>query len=586
ERFRHFIKVPELALFYNEITDFKTAKHISLDKPELEEHLINIKPTPDQQEFIKKLMAFAKTGDAELIGRLPLTDEEDKGRMLIATNYAKKMAADMRLINPYVYSDHPNNKVNVCARQVAEIYNYSQDQKGTQIIFCDIGTPKPDEFNLYDALKDKLVRDFNIPTHTITFIHNWTDRQKPELFRKMNTGEIRILLGSTEKAGTGLNVQRRVVAMHHLDIPWKPSELEQRNGRGARQGNVLAKEVYGNKVKSYIYAVEQSLDNYKFNLLKNKQTFISQMKNCELNVRTIDEGAIDEKSGMNFSEYIAILSGDTTLLEKAKMEKKIAVLESLRNAHHKEVIRSKFQLENLLRDKESVLQTLSKLKIDERAYKNSLQYEKDGTKSNPIQLNDCKEVAQEAIGKHLIHLSAAWQPKAGEDDNLKIGVLYGFDLYIRRQKEPLENGEMLEYRYQNVFYAQSRETEIKYMWNQGHLNIDNPKMAARHFLNSIDRVEALKDKYEKTLRELDQNIPMLQQLAARPFEKETELAQLKLAVANLEREIAIKIQKAQLTQQGGQVGTKKIKEAPVIKMEKPLLPKKEVAEKKVKSLRM
>ncbi|MDQ3844180.1 MAG: DEAD/DEAH box helicase family protein, partial [Bacteroidota bacterium] len=245
ERFRHFIKVPELALFYNEITDFKTAKHISLDKPELEEHLINIKPTPDQQEFIKKLMAFAKTGDAELIGRLPLTDEEDKGRMLIATNYAKKMAADMRLINPYVYSDHPNNKVNVCARQVAEIYNYSQDQKGTQIIFCDIGTPKPDEFNLYDALKDKLVRDFNIPTHTITFIHNWTDRQKPELFRKMNTGEIRILLGSTEKAGTGLNVQRRVVAMHHLDIPWKPSELEQRNGRGARQGNVLAKEVYG-----------------------------------------------------------------------------------------------------------------------------------------------------------------------------------------------------------------------------------------------------------------------------------------------------------------------------------------------------
>ncbi|MBD0279458.1 MAG: DNA methylase, partial [Flavisolibacter sp.] len=221
-----------------------------------------------------------------------------------------------------------------------------------------------------------------------------------------------------------------------------------------------------------------------------------------------------------------------------------------------------------------------------RAYKNSLQYEKDGAKSNPIQLNDCKEGALEAIGKHLIHLSAAWKPKPVEDDNLKIGVLYGFDLYIRRQKEPLENGEMLEYRYQNVFYAQSRETEIKYMWNQGYLNIDNPKLAARHFLNSIDRVEALKDKYEKNLRELDQNIPMLQQLTARSFEKETELAQLKLAVVNLEREIAIKIQKAQLTQQCGQVNIKGTKEAPVIKMEKPLLPKKEVAEKKVKSLRI
>ncbi|MGF2412618.1 MAG: helicase-related protein, partial [Ferruginibacter sp.] len=330
ERFRHFIKVPELALFYNEITDYKTAKHINLDKPVLDEQLVNIPPTPDQQEFIKKLMAFAKTGDGSLIGRPPLTDEEDKGRMLIATNYAKKMAADMRLIDSTMYEDHPNHKVNVCARKVAEVYNQSSEKRGTQIVFSDIGTPKTDAFNIYDALKKKLVNDFDIPSQYITFIHDWTDRQKPELFRKMNNGEIRILLGSTEKAGTGLNVQAKVVAMHHLDIPWKPSELEQRNGRGARQGNFLAKSDYDNRVQNYIYAVEQSLDNYKFNLLKNKQTFISQMKNCELNVRTIDEGSIDEKSGMNFSEYIAILSGDTTLLEKSKMEKKIAVLESLR----------------------------------------------------------------------------------------------------------------------------------------------------------------------------------------------------------------------------------------------------------------
>src|SRR5207247_7979886 len=174
---------------------------------------------------------------------------------------------------------------------------------------------------------------------------------------------------------TGLNVQRRVVAMHHLDIPWKPAELEQRDGRGAGQGNIVAKEYYNNKVQNFIYAVEQSLDNYKFNLLKNKQTFISQMKNCELNVRTIDEGAIDEKSGMNFSEYIAILSGDTSLLEKSRMEKKIAVLESLRVAHHKEVIRSGFQLENLQRDKESTAQTLGKITQDERTYKSQLQYD-------------------------------------------------------------------------------------------------------------------------------------------------------------------------------------------------------------------
>ena len=439
ERFRHFIKVPELALFYNEITDYKTAKHISLDKPELDERLINIAPTPEQQEFIKNLMAFAKTGDATLIGRLPLTKEEDKGRMLIATNYAKKMAADMRLIDPFRFSDHPDNKVSVCARNIAELYRLSHDQKGTQIVFCDIGTPKPDTFNIYDALKEKLTRDFDIPTHHITFIHDWTDKNKHELFLKMNNGEIRILLGSTEKAGTGLNVQKRVIAMHHLDIPWKPSELEQRNGRGARQGNVLAKEHYNNKVQNFIYAVEQSLDNYKFNLLKNKQTFISQMKNCALNVRTIDEGAIDEKIGMNFSEYIAILSGDTSLLEKSKMEKKIAVLESLKIAHFKEVHRTKSRLENLQRDKTNTAQTLHKLTVDESLYKSRLQFDKDGVKANPLQIDGCNASDAEAIGKYLIKLNASWAPDAGRNDSLRIGNLYGFDLFIRRQKEAYED---------------------------------------------------------------------------------------------------------------------------------------------------
>jgi N12 class adenine-specific DNA methylase len=386
ERFRHFIKVPELALFYNEITDYKTARHINLDKPELHEQLVNIPPTSEQREFIKNLMTFAKTGDATLIGRTPLTADEDKGRMLIATNYAKKMAADLRLIDPHKYEDHPDFKVNVCARKLAELYRGSQQHRGTQIVFCDIGTPKSGVFNIYDALKEKLVRDMDIPANHITYIHDWNDKRKPELFRKMNRGEIRILIGSTEKAGTGLNVQERVIAMHHLDIPWKPSELEQRNGRGARQGNKLAKSAYGNQVRNFIYAVEQSLDNYKFNLLKNKQTFISQMKNSSLNVRSIDEGAVDEKSGMNFSEYIAILSGDTTLLEKTKLEKKIAVMESLKAAHFREVVRSRNELQNLHRAKESSEQMRDKLISDQTEYRRQLKFDKEGSKLNIMQL--------------------------------------------------------------------------------------------------------------------------------------------------------------------------------------------------------
>ena len=549
ERFRHFIKVPELALFYNEITDYKTAKHIQLDKPDLDEALANIPPTPDQKEFIQKLMQFAKTGDATLIGRAPLTKEEDTARMLIATNYAKKMSADMRLINP-AYEDHPNNKVNVCARKVAELYRESTPHKGTQIIFSDIGTPKPDAFNIYDALKQKLVTDLDIPHNEITFIHDWTDRQKPELFRKMNNGEIRILIGSTEKAGTGLNVQKRVIAMHHMDIPWKPSELEQRDGRGARQGNWLAKSFYGNKVKNFIYAVEQSLDNYKFNLLKNKQTFISQMKNCELNVRTLDEGAMDEKSGMNFSEYIAILSGDTSLLEKSKLEKKIAVMESLKTAHFREIARTRYGLEDQLRDKEKTCQMLDRLYGDEKVYKQHLKHEKDNSKSNPIQLQGLKSADAEEMGKFLIRQYLDWRPKVGEDPVKNIGSLYGFQLYIQNHREAHEDKGRIRYNYYNTLFAERGDSGIRYTYSQGSPNIDNPKLAARYFLNAIDKVDGLVEKYKKDLAELDESIPKMESLIGRPFEKEMELKQMKAELSVLEKEISGKIKENTAKQNG------------------------------------
>ena len=552
ERFRHFIKVPELALFYNEITDYKTAKHISLDKPELDEKLINIKPTPDQEIFIKNLMHFAATGDGSRIGRGMLSPQEDKGRMLIATNYAKKMAADMRLVDDGKYGDHPGNKVNTCAAKVAEIYHQSSAHRGTQIVFADIGTPRPgqarpDGFNIYDALKLKLTRDFKIPAQQITFIHEWTDKNKPELFRHMNSGDIRILIGSTEKAGTGLNVQKRIVAMHHLDIPWKPSELEQRNGRGARQGNMIAKEYYENKVQNFIYAVEQSLDNYKFNLLKNKQTFISQMKNSSLHVRTIDEGAGDEKSGMNFSEYIALLSGDTSLLEKSKLEKKVAVLESLKSAHYKESTRSGFQLERLVKEKSETADTLKVLKADEAVYKGNLKFEKDGTKANPVELFGLKEKTPETTGSHILSLYQNWKPPSANQDNERIGKLYGFDLFIRANQQHWEDERgKLRFENYNSLYAQREGSEIKYTFNKGHPNTENPKLTARYFLNAIDRVSSAREQTEKQLAELDKSIPGFEKLAKKPFEKEKELADLKNELSNLEREIAIRIQQKKL----------------------------------------
>ncbi|HWW38147.1 helicase-related protein, partial [Pedobacter sp.] len=544
ERFRNFIKLPELALSYNEVTDYKTAKHIQLDKPELKEILVNIKPTPDQIEFTKNLMAFARSGNAQLIGRASLTKEEDKGRMLIATNYAKKMATDMRLIDES-YEDHPDNKVNICARKVAEIYQQSNDYKGTQIIFSDLGTPKPG-FNLYDELKQKLIENFNIPPHEITFVHDWSAKKKPELFTKMNNGEIRILIGSTEKAGTGLNVQERVVALHHMDIPWKPSELEQRFGRGARQGNWAAKLHNGNKVFNFIYATERSLDNYKFNLLRNKLIFISQMKNSELSVRSIDEGSIDEKNGMNFSEYIAILSGDTTLLEKSKVEKKILAIESLKSAHFREVYKTKFDLDEMKSLFVKTSKLLEELDLDGKLYKGALQFDKDGTKLNPIQLTGFKSADPEQIGNYLIIQSGHWKEGQEKESLAKIGTLYGFDLIIQRKaKMDYENGRTV-FQFVNLLYAQRPGGDIKYNLNSGYPNLEHPKLAARYFLNAIDKIDYLMVKNKKTLAELQENIPNLETLLNKPFEKEKELQELKTSLSKLELEISVNIQAKQM----------------------------------------
>ncbi|WP_071387175.1 helicase-related protein [Roseivirga seohaensis] len=544
ERFRHFIKVPELALLYNAITDYKTAKHIGLDKPELEEKLVPIAPDAMQEDFIQRLMAFARNGDAKLIGRPPLSATEDKARMLIATNYGKMMATDMRLIDPEKYKDNPGGKLMEAAQNIEAWYTKSAAQKGTQIIFSDIGTPK-EGFNVYDALKQLLVETYQIPAHQISFIHDWADHKKPQLYKKMNSGEIRVLLGSTEKAGTGLNVQARVVAIHNLDIPWKPSELDQRHGRGARQGNFVAKEHFGNKVVSYIYATERSLDNYKFNLLKNKQTFISQMKESSLSVRTIDEGAIDAQSGMNFSEYIAILSGDNTLLEKSKVDKKLAVLESLKKIHYKESARAEASLKQLGLDKQKTTEILKNLKQDEAHYTAKRTFTKDGTKNNPVHLKDLNKANATSIGQFLNELHKHWKPK-GQQSEEKIGSLYGFDLYIRQEKTAWLEKHGIDYHTSNGFYAIHPKGSIKYTYNSGQPDSENPKRAARHFLNAIDRVKLLREKSEQKLKDIGQEILQTKALIGKPFKREEELLALKKESTRLEHKITTNIKAAEL----------------------------------------
>lgn len=548
ERFRHFIKVPELALFYNEITDYKTDKHIRQDKPELEEVLVHIKPTAEQQEFIGKLIEFARTGNAHLIGLPPLSGEEDKARMLIATNLAKKMAVDMRLVNPYLYSDDPGSKISQCARKFAEIYHQGEEHKVAQIIFCDIGTPKPNQFNIYDALRNKLVGEYGIPEKEIAFIHEWEGAKRFELFRKVNAGEIRGLIGSTEKAGTGLNVQQRLIAEHDLDVPWTPKDMEQRTGRMQRTGNIIAKKYYGNKVTAYRYATEKSLDNYKFNLLKNKQTFIAQLKNNELQVRTLDEGAMDDKTGMNFSEYVAILSGDTSLLEKSKQEKKVTALENLKAVHYNQIAEAKWETEHLRKEKEKAQTFLDDLLADQKVYQKELQYTKEGVKANPLKLEGCADNTPEGIGRHLIQLFHNWQP--GQEPNvMKIGKIYGFDCFIEHIREwSYRSSDYVNY---NKLYAQRESSAIKYTYNQGTPNESNPKLATRYFLEAIDRVGSLCNQHEIKIANFEKNIRQLELMIDKPFEGERKLSTLKEELASLERKIAIGIEQAKMEKEEG-----------------------------------
>lgn len=220
ERFRYFIKVPELAAFYAEITDYRSAEDIGIDRPLKNEILHNIPPTPDQQEFIGKLVEFAKTGNAELLGREPLSQSEEKAKMLIATDYARKMSLDMRLIDPK-YDDHVDNKASHVAKMVSDYYQKFDNHKATQFVFSDLGTYKPGQWNPCSEIKRKLVDDYGIPAHEIRFIQEAkTDTARKAMIADMNSGKIRVLFGSTEMLGTGVNAQKRCVAIHHLDSPW------------------------------------------------------------------------------------------------------------------------------------------------------------------------------------------------------------------------------------------------------------------------------------------------------------------------------------------------------------------------------
>ena len=327
-RFAKFFNLPELMSMFKEVADIKTSDQLHLPVPDAKFETVVVKPSETQKAMVQELSKRA----AEIhSGNVDASVDN----MLCVTNDGRKIGLDVRLMNPLL-PDDPNSKLNICVQNVLKIWEEGKDQKLTQLVFCDLSTPKNDgNFNVYDDIRKKLVAA-DVPENEVEFIHNAdTEAKKAALFSKVRSGDVRILLGSTAKMGAGTNVQQRLVAVHHLDVGWKPSDMTQRNGRIIRQGNM------NKEVKVFNYVTEGTFDSYLYQTLENKQRFISQIMTSKSPVRSCDD--VDEQA-LSYAEIKALCAGNPLIKEKMDLDVQVAKLKVLKADHQSQ----KFRLEDKL----------------------------------------------------------------------------------------------------------------------------------------------------------------------------------------------------------------------------------------------
>ena len=327
-RFAKFFNLPELMSMFKEVADIKTSDQLHLPVPVAKFETVVAKPSEIQKEMVQELSKCAAEIHSGAV-------DASVDNMLCVTNDGRKIGLDVRLMNPML-PDDPNSKLNVCVQNVLKIWEEGKDQKLTQLLFCDLSTPKNDgNFNVYDDIRKKLIAA-GVPENEIEFIHNAdTEVKKAALFSKVRSGDVRVLLGSTAKMGAGTNVQQRLAAVHHLDVGWKPSDMTQRNGRIIRQGNM------NKEVKVFNYVTEGTFDSYLFQTLENKQRFISQIMTSKSPVRSCDD--VDEQA-LSYAEIKALCAGNPLIKEKMDLDVQVAKLKVLKADHQSQ----KFRLEDKL----------------------------------------------------------------------------------------------------------------------------------------------------------------------------------------------------------------------------------------------
>lgn len=478
-RFSKFFNLPELINMFKEVADIKTADMLNLPVPNAHYQNVAVKPSDIQKELVESLGERAqKIRDG--------TVDPHEDNMLKITNDGRKLALDQRLINELL-PENKNSKVNACIKNILKIYHETVEEKSTQLVFCDMSTPRNDAFNVYDEIRNKLLEE-GIPESEVAYIHNAkTDVKKKELFSKVREGKVRILIGSTGKMGAGTNVQERLIAIHDLDCPWRPSDLEQRAGRIVRQGN-RNKDVY-----IYRYVTEGTFDAYLYQLVENKQKFIGQIMTSKSPVRSAED--IDEAS-LSYAEIKALASGNPKVKEKMELDTKVSKLK-LAKANY---LSQKYDLED--RIIKYYPQKIKSIKTRIEGLENDIKDLKPQKEFQQIKIKDMLIVDKKQAGNAILLACKGYD---GQDKKY-IGEYRGFDLYI-------------QFNSLSQYYIMSLKKELYYPVELGNDVYGN--------LTRIDNAIENIPKSLKVERELLQNT--LQQLhnaeleVEKPFEKEDEL---------------------------------------------------------------
>ena len=487
-RFARFYNIPELMNMFKEIADIKTPDQLKLPVPEAEYETVVLKPTEQQKEIVASL------GErAEVVRNGGVDASVDN--MLKITNDGRKLALDQRLVNELL-PDDPGSKVSVCAEKSYEIWKNTTAQKFAQLIFCDLSTPKGDgSFNVYDDLKQKLMNK-GVPEKEIAFIHDAnTETKKAELFGKVKSGQVRFLIGSTAKMGAGTNVQDRLIALHHLDIGWKPSDLEQREGRIIRQGN------HNKKVQIFRYVTESTFDSYMWQLIENKQKFISQIMTSKAPVRSCED--VDE-AALSYAEVKALATGNPAVKEKMELDVDVAKLKLLKANH----MNNQYRLEDDIA--RNFPQQIAKLTEIIDGYKADIAYYQEH------KIPDAENFSMEISGKVFTDkkeagtaLLAACKEIQSLDTAMDIGSYQGFNMRIQFDS------------WSKAFYLSMKHESVSKI----QLGADT--------LGNITRINNLLESYPEKMAEAEQRLETVQEQlksakeeVGKPFPKEAELNQM------------------------------------------------------------